>query len=120
MTMSRVLAPTTRLPDRTWETVVGLTPARTATSAIVTRPEAAGRVDSSVGMAGTVLGQNDLSPWEPRVTDLVERYRVESLLSPDLGARVMTPALGRVDVHWHDYYELSLVVEGEAVHVVNG
>src|SRR3954449_10638101 len=32
-----VAAPTTRLPDRTCETVVGDTPARLATSAIVTR-----------------------------------------------------------------------------------
>jgi AraC-like DNA-binding protein/mannose-6-phosphate isomerase-like protein (cupin superfamily) len=54
------------------------------------------------------------------VTDLVERYRVETLLLPDSGARVMRPSLRRVDVHWHDYYELSLVLEGEAEHVVNG
>jgi AraC-like DNA-binding protein len=54
------------------------------------------------------------------VTDLVERFSVESLLLHDLGARVMRPALRTVDVHWHDYYELSLVVSGEAEHVVNG
>jgi AraC-like DNA-binding protein/mannose-6-phosphate isomerase-like protein (cupin superfamily) len=54
------------------------------------------------------------------MTDLVERYSVESLLLPDSGARVMQPTLRRVDVHWHDYYELSLVLEGEAEHVVNG
>jgi AraC-like DNA-binding protein/mannose-6-phosphate isomerase-like protein (cupin superfamily) len=54
------------------------------------------------------------------VTDLVERFSVESLLLPDLGARVMVPRLRDVDVHWHDYYELSLVVAGEADHVVNG
>ena len=54
------------------------------------------------------------------MTDLVERYSVESLLLPELAARAMKPSLGRVEVHWHDYYELSLVVEGEAEHVVNG
>ncbi|QIG43334.1 AraC family transcriptional regulator [Nocardioides anomalus] len=54
------------------------------------------------------------------MTDLVERYSVESLLLPDAGARVMQPVLRKVDVHWHDYYELSLVLDGEADHVVNG
>jgi hypothetical protein len=37
MTALRVDAPTTRLPDSTCDTVVGLTPARVATWAIVTR-----------------------------------------------------------------------------------
>jgi AraC-like DNA-binding protein len=32
----------------------------------------------------------------------------------------MRPALHTVDVHWHDYYELSLVLSGTASHVVNG
>jgi AraC-like DNA-binding protein len=54
------------------------------------------------------------------VTDPVERYSVESLLLPAAGARVMQPSLRSVDVHWHDYYELSLVLAGEAEHVVNG
>jgi AraC-like DNA-binding protein len=54
------------------------------------------------------------------MTDLVERFSVESLLLPDVGARVMQPALRDVEVHWHDYYELSLVISGEAEHVVNG
>lgn len=54
------------------------------------------------------------------MTDLVERFSVESLLRPDAAARVMRPRLRDVDVHWHDYYELSLVVAGEAEHVVNG
>jgi AraC-like DNA-binding protein/mannose-6-phosphate isomerase-like protein (cupin superfamily) len=54
------------------------------------------------------------------VTDLVERFRVETLLLPDAAARVMQPRLRNVDVHWHDYYELSLVLSGEAEHVVNG
>lgn len=54
------------------------------------------------------------------MTDLVERFSTESLLVPDSGARVMRPRLHAVDVHWHDYYELCLVVSGEAEHVVNG
>jgi AraC-like DNA-binding protein len=54
------------------------------------------------------------------MTGPVERFTVESLLLPDLGARVMQPRLRLVDVHWHDYYELSLVLAGEAEHVVNG
>jgi AraC-like DNA-binding protein/mannose-6-phosphate isomerase-like protein (cupin superfamily) len=54
------------------------------------------------------------------VTGPIERFSVEALLLPDLGARVMRPRLGNVDVHWHDYYELSLVLAGRAEHVVNG
>jgi AraC-like DNA-binding protein len=54
------------------------------------------------------------------VTEPIERFTVESLLLPDLGARVMRPRLWNVEVHWHDYYELSLVLAGHAEHVVNG
>jgi AraC-like DNA-binding protein/mannose-6-phosphate isomerase-like protein (cupin superfamily) len=54
------------------------------------------------------------------VTDLVERFSTVSLLLPDVGARVMRPRLRTVDVHWHDYYELSMVISGTAEHVVNG
>ncbi|GAA5145457.1 AraC family transcriptional regulator [Nocardioides marinquilinus] len=54
------------------------------------------------------------------MTDLVERYSVASLLPPQGGARVMRPRLRTVEAHWHDYYELSLVLDGEADHVVNG
>lgn len=54
------------------------------------------------------------------MTEPIERFSVESLLPPDIGARVMRPRLWNVDVHWHDYYELSLVLSGEAQHVVNG
>jgi AraC-like DNA-binding protein/mannose-6-phosphate isomerase-like protein (cupin superfamily) len=54
------------------------------------------------------------------MTDLVKRFSTESLLVPDSGARVMRPRLRTVEVHWHDYYELCLVVSGEAEHVVNG
>jgi AraC-like DNA-binding protein/mannose-6-phosphate isomerase-like protein (cupin superfamily) len=54
------------------------------------------------------------------VTDLVERFSTESLLLPERAARVMRPRLRSVEVHWHDYYELSLVTSGIARHVVNG
>ena len=54
------------------------------------------------------------------MTEPVERFSVESLLLPELGARAMQQRLRRVDVHWHDYYELALVVSGEGEHVVNG
>ena len=54
------------------------------------------------------------------MTELVERFSAESLLAPDSCARVMSPRLRTVDVHWHDYYELCLVTSGTADHVVNG
>jgi AraC-like DNA-binding protein len=54
------------------------------------------------------------------MTDPIERFSVESLLLPDLGARVLRQRLSFADVHWHDYYELNLVLSGEAEHVVNG
>ncbi len=54
------------------------------------------------------------------MTWAVERYSADSLLLSDVGVRVMRPRLGDVDVHWHDYYELSLVTGGAADHVVNG
>lgn len=54
------------------------------------------------------------------MTDPVERFSVETLLLPDLGARVLRQRLSSADVHWHDYYELNLVLSGEAEHVVNG
>ncbi|WP_205472187.1 AraC family transcriptional regulator [Nocardioides sp. SYSU D00038] len=54
------------------------------------------------------------------MTDPVERFSAAALEVPFAGARVMRPELRRVDVHWHDYYELSLVVDGRAEHVVNG
>ena len=54
------------------------------------------------------------------MSEAIARFSGEALLLPDRGARVMRPHLRTVDVHWHDYYELSLVLGGEAVHVVNG
>ncbi|PZF82499.1 AraC family transcriptional regulator [Jiangella anatolica] len=54
------------------------------------------------------------------MTDLIERYTVESLLPVDLGARVIRQRLTSAGVHWHDYYELCLVLSGTAEHVLNG
>jgi AraC-like DNA-binding protein len=52
--------------------------------------------------------------------DPLERYSVEGLLARDAAVRVMRPELGRVDVHWHDFYELVFVTGGTAQHVLNG
>jgi hypothetical protein len=43
-----------------------------------------------------------LTSPEGAVTGPIERFSVEALLLPDLGARLMRPRLGNVDVHWHD------------------
>src|SRR5215216_1033779 len=32
----------------------------------------------------------------------------------------MRPQLRQVDVHWHDFYELCVVIEGSADHLLNG
>jgi AraC-like DNA-binding protein/mannose-6-phosphate isomerase-like protein (cupin superfamily) len=59
----------------------------------------------------------------------MERFAIDSLIGD--GARqdmsgslppflVQVPDLASVDAHWHDYYELGYVLDGEAQHVVNG
>lgn len=59
----------------------------------------------------------------------IERFDIDQLLAADAGEptvsrqrsfAVQVPELGRVAVHWHDYYELGYVLDGHAVHVVNG
>jgi len=50
----------------------------------------------------------------------LERYTVDGLLVRDAEIRVMRSALGRVAVHWHDFYELVFVIAGTARHVLNG
>jgi AraC-like DNA-binding protein/mannose-6-phosphate isomerase-like protein (cupin superfamily) len=59
----------------------------------------------------------------------VERFGIDELIAADPGGRsptgrrpfaVQVPELTSVDVHWHDYYELGVVLEGRAEHVVNG
>jgi AraC-like DNA-binding protein/mannose-6-phosphate isomerase-like protein (cupin superfamily) len=54
------------------------------------------------------------------VVEPLERYTVDGLLARDAEIRVMRPELRRVDVHWHDFYELVFVLSGTARHVLNG
>jgi AraC-like DNA-binding protein len=59
----------------------------------------------------------------------IERFGLEELIAADPERRapgapasfaVQVPELRDVGVHWHDYYELGHVLDGEATHVVNG
>jgi AraC-like DNA-binding protein/mannose-6-phosphate isomerase-like protein (cupin superfamily) len=59
----------------------------------------------------------------------IERFGIDELIAAGPGAgraghprlfAVQVPELTRVAVHWHDYYELGYVLDGEATHVVNG
>jgi quercetin dioxygenase-like cupin family protein len=58
----------------------------------------------------------------------VERFGIDDLVAADSrepGRRprlfaVQVPELTSVEVHWHDYYELGLVLDGHAEHAVNG
>jgi AraC-like DNA-binding protein/mannose-6-phosphate isomerase-like protein (cupin superfamily) len=67
----------------------------------------------------TSLCSHESSGWF-LVTDSVERFTVASLLRPEASVRVMRPQLQQVDVHWHDFYELCVVIEGFADHLLNG
>lgn len=50
----------------------------------------------------------------------VERYLVDSLVPEQAGITVLLQDLHRVDVHWHDFYELVYVRAGSALHRLNG
>jgi len=58
----------------------------------------------------------------------IERFAIDQLIAADrdgsagrpLTFAIQVPELLSVGVHWHDYYELGYVLEGTAVHVVNG
>jgi AraC-like DNA-binding protein/mannose-6-phosphate isomerase-like protein (cupin superfamily) len=58
----------------------------------------------------------------------VERFGIDDLVAADSREprrrprlfAVQVPELTSVEVHWHDYYELGLVLEGQAEHAVNG
>ena len=52
--------------------------------------------------------------------DPLERYTLDSLPAPDAPVRIMHQRLHDVPVHWHDFYELVLVLEGRSRHVCNG
>jgi AraC-like DNA-binding protein len=54
------------------------------------------------------------------VHDPLERYTAEALLAPAATLSVMRHEVHRVDVHWHDFYELVHVTGGTAVHRLNG
>jgi AraC-like DNA-binding protein len=59
----------------------------------------------------------------------IERFGIDALIAADPsrgradGRRsfaVQVPELASIGVHWHDYYELGYVLDGEAAHAVNG
>ena len=50
----------------------------------------------------------------------VERYAAGDLLNPTSTVSAKAQQVRRVDVHWHDYYELVYVSGGTASHVING
>ena len=52
--------------------------------------------------------------------DPVERYTLDGLASPDAPVRVLHQRLHDVPVHWHDFYELVLVLSGRSRHVCDG
>jgi AraC-like DNA-binding protein len=52
--------------------------------------------------------------------DAIERFTVDTLLVRNAAIEVMSPRLGHVAVHWHDFYELCYVIEGRCEHIVNG
>lgn len=49
-----------------------------------------------------------------------ERYAADDLLTPTSTVSARAQQVRRVDVHWHDYYELAYVSAGTASHVING
>jgi AraC-like DNA-binding protein len=50
----------------------------------------------------------------------LERYTAETLLAPAAQVSVTRQQVRRVDVHWHDFYELVHVTDGRAIHRLNG
>jgi AraC-like DNA-binding protein len=52
--------------------------------------------------------------------DRLERYIAEDLLAPRSRLAVKRQQVHHVGVHWHDFYELAYVVDGQAEHRVNG
>ncbi len=52
--------------------------------------------------------------------DRLERYVAEDLLAPTSKLTVKRQQVRHVDVHWHDFYELAYVIDGQAEHRVNG
>jgi AraC-like DNA-binding protein len=54
------------------------------------------------------------------VLEQLERFTADALEVPESHIMVLRQRLRRADVHWHDFYELVLVLDGAARHVVNG
>lgn len=54
------------------------------------------------------------------MASVIERYTLDLLARPAAPVVVLKQQLGDVAVHWHDFYELVLVVDGESVHTANG
>jgi AraC-like DNA-binding protein len=50
----------------------------------------------------------------------LERYIAADLLAPTAKLTVTRHEVRSVDVHWHDFYELAYVTDGQAQHRVNG
>ncbi len=51
---------------------------------------------------------------------MITRYTLDELPHPEAPVRIMHQQLGDVPVHWHDFYELVLVLAGTSRHVCNG
>jgi AraC-like DNA-binding protein len=51
---------------------------------------------------------------------LITRYTLDGLPPPEAPVRIMHQRLRDVPVHWHDFYELVLVLDGASRHVCNG
>ncbi len=45
---------------------------------------------------------------------------MDALLAPPVRVRVIRQELRRVDVHWHEFYEMAYVLDGSAYHLLNG
>jgi len=54
------------------------------------------------------------------VHEELERYTMDALLAPPVRVRVLRQQLRRVDVHWHEFYEMAYVLDGSAEHLLNG
>jgi AraC-like DNA-binding protein len=54
------------------------------------------------------------------VHDQLERFTADTLLPPATQVSVRRQQVRRVEVHWHDFYELVHVTGGRACHRVNG
>lgn len=52
--------------------------------------------------------------------DQLERFTADALLPPAAQVSVRRQQVRRVEVHWHDFYELVHVTGGRACHRVNG